>query len=382
MKTVINVYTKYIKPENYDIGMILTPGLGDFIRGTITLLKLSKEMGFNVLVDLRYNPVSKFLKTQDIDKLYLEKVDENLNDLKFFIYLNKLKNYIIESFKNNDIITLHTNAIIKSNTTENFYNINTKNDSLTEDEKNYIKNIFTPNDELKNYIDEKMINIPKNYEIIHFRIGDEYSFQSNNIPENNLVKFEELFKNNYNENTILLSDNKFFKNYIKSKYNVHIIDNDIEHIGNLNNDINNIINNKYIWGSPDLYIKFLDNFKMDAFGEGEYKIIDNRNIIAYFGCRYHNIKFNDNYTEFVSIRQDDSCIVNGKLKIIDSIDKNNNLDGIKGSLLDFFIQSNSKKIKSISVYNWISGFIYWNSLIYDIPIEVKLNIFGETQNVI
>ena len=374
MKTVINVYTKYIKPENYDIDMILTPGLGDFIRGTITLLKLSKEMGFNVLVDLRYNPISKFLKPQNIDKLYLEKVDENLDNLKFFYYLNNLKNYLKKSLEHNDIITLHTNAINILNLKDNFYNINTKNDSLTENEKKFIKNIFTPNDELKNYIDEKMINIPKNYEITHFRLGDEYSFQSNNIPENILVKFEELFKNNYNENTILLSDSKYFKNYIKSKYNVHIIDNDIIHIGNLNNDINNIINNKYSWGDSGSIINFLDNYKMDAFGEGRYKIIDNNNITAYFGDREHHIKFNENYTEFTSIRKDDSCIVNGKLKIIDSFDKNNNLDGIMGSLLDFFIQSNSKKIKTISVYDWVSGFIYWNSLIYDIPIEAKLLI--------
>jgi hypothetical protein len=152
------------------------------------------------------------------------------------------------------------------------------------------------------------------------------------------------------------------------------IDNDIVHIGNLNNDINNIINNKYSWGDSGSNIKFLDNFKMDAFGDGNYTIIDNHNIIAYFGYREHHIKFNENYTEFISIRNDDSCLVNGKLKIIDSFDKNNNLDGIRGSLLDFFIQSNSKKIKTISVYNWISGFIYWNSLIYDIPMEAKLNL--------
>jgi len=377
MKTVINVYTKYIYPENYDIKMILTPGLGDFIRGTITLLKLSKEMGFNVLVDLRYNPISKFLKPQNIDKLYLEKVDENLDNIKFFFYLNNLKNYLKELLEQNDIITIHTNAIIKPDVNDNFYDINEKNDSLSEDEKKFIKNTFTPNDELKNYIDEKMINLPKNYEITHFRLGDEYSFQSNNIPENLLDNFEQLFKNNYNKNTVLLSDNKYFKNYIKSKYPVYIIDNNIEHIGNLNNGINNIINSKYCWGDPELYIKFLDNYKMDAFGDGYYKIVDNHNIIAYFGHREHNIKFNENYTKFISVRIDDSCIVNGKLKTIDSFDKNNNLDGIRGTLLDFFIQSNSKKIKAISVYNWISGFIYWNSLIYDIPIEVKLNILSK-----
>jgi hypothetical protein len=269
---------------------MLTPGLGDFIRGTITLLKLSKEMGFNVLVDLRYNPISNFLKTQDIDKLYLEKVDENLDNLKFFINRDILINYIIESFKNSDIITLHTNAITIENPSENFFSINSNINSLSEDIKNFIKNIFIPNDELQKYIDERMVNIPINYEIIHFRLGDQYSFESNNIPENKLVEFEELFKNNYNENTILLSDNKYFKNYIKSKYNIHIIDNEIEHLGDLNNNLNN------------------------------------------------------------------------------------NLDGVKGTLFDFFIQSNSKKIITFTIYHWISGFIYWSSLIYNIPFEARINI--------
>jgi hypothetical protein len=52
---------------------------------------------------------------------------------------------------------------------------------------------------------------------------------------------------------------------------------------------------------------------MDAFGKGTYRIIDNNNIIAYFGGKEHNIQFNNNYTEFISIRKDDLCIVNGKL---------------------------------------------------------------------
>lgn len=63
----------------------------------------------------------------------------------------------------------------------------------------------------------------------------------------------------------------------------------------------------------ELYITFLDNNIMDAFGKGTYRIIDNHNIIAYFGGRTHNIKFNDNFTEFISIRQDDSCVINGKV---------------------------------------------------------------------
>ena len=79
----------------------------------------------------------------------------------------------------------------------------------------------------------------------------------------------------------------------------------------LKNDISFIIKNKYSWG--DSTIKFLDNCKMDAFGEGNYTIIDNNNIIAYFGGREHNIKFNNDYTEFTSIRKDDLCFMSCKL---------------------------------------------------------------------
>jgi FkbM family methyltransferase len=70
-------------------------------------------------------------------------------------------------------------------------------------------------------------------------------------------------------------------------------------------------NKSYTWGNS--YIKFLDNFKMDAFGEGNYIIVDTQNIIANFGGRIHKIRFNSDYTEFSSTRQDDLQIVNGKV---------------------------------------------------------------------
>jgi predicted O-methyltransferase YrrM len=70
-------------------------------------------------------------------------------------------------------------------------------------------------------------------------------------------------------------------------------------------------NKTYTWENS--YIKFLDNFKMDAFGNGNYTIIDKQNIIANFGGRIHNISFNIDYTEFSSTRKDDLQFVNGKL---------------------------------------------------------------------
>jgi hypothetical protein len=277
MKTVINVYTKNIK--YYENGSHPSYGLGDFIRGVITLLKLSKELNFNVKVDLRYNKISNFLINNN-EKEYLDEVDKNLDKLQHFFMLKNLKEFIINSFINNDIITLSTNAWWNKNEITCYDNISYP---LTIEEKNFIKNILLPTDELNKYIQDKIENIPKKYTIIHFRIGDDLSFYNKNIPDEYLYKYEDIFIKHYEKDSILISDNKYFKNYIKSKYDINIFDVDIEHIG---------------------------------------------------------------------------------------ISNNNNLDGVKGSLFDFFIQSNAIKIKSFSIYFWISGFIHWNSKIYDIPLEI------------
>jgi hypothetical protein len=77
------------------------------------------------------------------------------------------------------------------------------------------------------------------------------------------------------------------------------------------NNINKIINKKYTWG--DSSIIFLKNFKMNAFGKGVYKIIDDYSIFANFGTRNHFIIFSYDFKIFTSIREDDLIIVTGKM---------------------------------------------------------------------
>ena len=81
------------------------------------------------------------------------------------------------------------------------------------------------------------------------------------------------------------------------------------------NKINNILKNKtYIWNDyVSSYITFLSNFKMNAFGVGHYKFIDEYNIVAEFGNRIHYIKFNNDFTKFTSIRKDDLQIITGNI---------------------------------------------------------------------
>ena len=48
------------------------------------------------------------------------------------------------------------------------------------------------------------------------------------------------------------------------------------------------------------------------------------------------------------------------------------LNKIKNSLIEFFIITYSNKIKTFSVYGWISGYVYWISKIYNIEL-ISLN---------
>jgi hypothetical protein len=48
-------------------------------------------------------------------------------------------------------------------------------------------------------------------------------------------------------------------------------------------------------------------------------------------------------------------------------------DSFKDTIFEFFLVTKSKKIKTYSVYDWVSGFVYWAHKIYDIPIEILNN---------
>lgn len=54
--------------------------------------------------------------------------------------------------------------------------------------------------------------------------------------------------------------------------------------------------------------------------------------------------------------------------IIAHIGINNEKEIIRDTLLEFFLLQNATEIKTYSIYHWISGFVFWISKIYDIPL--------------
>lgn len=274
MKTVIHVYCQNIKRENIDTDTT-SWGLGDCIRGTLSLFRLSKKLNFNLIVDLKHHPISNFLENNNTD--YRNLIDTNISDLKFFFSLHNLQNYIENSLINDDIVMVHTNSIWDLNEIQNTNTVN----SLPIDEQEFIKKIFIPNNNFNDFINNKLSYINFDYNIIHFRCGDDRSFNLENLVNDDLSRFEEIFKKYYEKNDILISDNKIFKNYIKSKYDVIMFDTEILHTG----------------------------FQSD-------------------------------------------------------------IKSIEGTLFDFFLQIKSKKIKSFTAHNHISGFMLWNAKVYNIPLLI------------
>jgi uncharacterized Fe-S cluster protein YjdI len=78
---------------------------------------------------------------------------------------------------------------------------------------------------------------------------------------------------------------------------------------------NFLVNKKYNWGTG--IIQFLENGEMDAFGNGIYYYLDKHKIIAFFGEKEHEITFNENYSEYTSIRKHDNECIRGNIVLFD-----------------------------------------------------------------
>jgi hypothetical protein len=100
-----------------------------------------------------------------------------------------------------------------------------------------MRKLLTPNVELKDYISKTLQNIPNNYNILHYRLGDEELVQNKSTSIN---KYIEHFKNNIENNDLLLSDSVVFKNTIKNlqfdTVNTIMLDIIPKHIGYTSNE--------------------------------------------------------------------------------------------------------------------------------------------------
>jgi hypothetical protein len=72
-------------------------------------------------------------------------------------------------------------------------------------------------------------------------------------------------------------------------------------------------NKRYTWENN--HITFLKHYKLNAFGEGHYMQQGTHIFEATFGGSVHTLVFNDDYTEFASMRHSDNAVVKGRLVV-------------------------------------------------------------------
>ena len=112
--------------------------------------------------------------------------------------------------------------------------------------KHFLRQIFTPNADLKksinNVFEELNINQNNNYNVIHLRLGD--NFIHNNIFDQNIFeilnsKINKLLDNHKNDKFILLSDSSEISNKLKQQnHELYYWKNKKIHIGDLKNTEN------------------------------------------------------------------------------------------------------------------------------------------------
>lgn len=211
-KTVVQVYScSYANSGEYS-------GIGDFLRGTIGMYRLSIENDFDFFVDFSLHPMRFYLKNaKSIHSDFVIKKDGCVNIIKERV---DILNYINKSSE--DVVVLF-----------GWFGVHIYNTPLTEECSEFIKHIMEPNDLMSSIIKNKTLeNVNSKYSVLHCRLGDE-NFGEKAFKKSYNIKNIKKF---INSGTILISDSSGFKSFVKKKLKkkIQILDTKVCHLGHNN----------------------------------------------------------------------------------------------------------------------------------------------------
>jgi hypothetical protein len=212
------------------------PGFADYLRGTITLFYLSKKYGFELLLD-NTHPLFKYIKENKriIKNPLSSEVIELIPPLKYIQIYNTLN----DLFQKKESFSLLTNSFY------NYHDGYIENwGEMTEECRDFLKDILTPSFELEKrikYVLENIYNMKENesFHAIHIRKGDHYlhTNEENETIYNFYYKFiSEIVENKKEIKYVLLTDYSFLANRLKENIPcLYYWDNKKVHMGDLQN---------------------------------------------------------------------------------------------------------------------------------------------------
>lgn len=186
-----------------------------------------------------------------------------------------------------------------------------------------------------------------------------------------LTKDVENYIKNSKDNVLFFSTNSLILNYNLIDKHKSFIKNILQPNDELNLYVDNLIKkyklNKFQVIHYRLGDKYIDNSETDL-DSNEFETLVNKILN---NCEKNTLFLTDSQlfkNKFKSINLiDDKNIAILDLNIC-HLGYENDKHKIKDTLAEFFLITKSNKIKTYSTYEWISGFVFWISKIYDIPI--------------
>jgi len=187
-----------------------SPGLGDFIRGSLTMMKYCEKYNYNFYIDRNCHEMFSYFENSEI-----------FIDNKFFIINNcqelRKRENILELIPPMDYNTINDQLeylfISKQNfniITNAFVNFPIPWGNINEYQYNILNKMLTPNRELQNEIDSmlKTLGVEKHtYNILHIRTSDQL-IRNDRLEETFMDNIKEIINTNnlILEETIMVSD--------------------------------------------------------------------------------------------------------------------------------------------------------------------------------
>jgi hypothetical protein len=209
------------------------PGIADFIRGTICLFQECKKFNYKLLLN-NSHPIFKYLSSHP--RVTSEKhsyVHELIPGSSFHLY-NDIYRSLVQVFEKGESFSCISNSFYTRVNDEMCHWGHINNDC-----KHFLKELFTPTDEMRQYIqrlfDILHIDCMRSYRVIHLRFGDDYIHQGT-FNENRLAIFCEKIQNLISEGSqyILLTDSVVMGSLLKEKNpGLFYYDNKKIHLGDL-----------------------------------------------------------------------------------------------------------------------------------------------------
>ncbi len=186
-------------------------GLGDIIQGTIYMYQLSKLLDFELWVDMSRHPLRHYLvnTTHPFSKFVAAHPE--------IPYVMDAPTYVRE--RQSKVMCMFSNKY--------------GNPNLTPDCKEFIQKLLTPNPIFAQKIDLKP------YNILHFRLGDpainstqlQFRFSKVDPHYNTFGDLMARVKKHADADTVLLSDNQAFKDFVARQTEVRMFPTNIQHAG-------------------------------------------------------------------------------------------------------------------------------------------------------